>query len=308
MRKIEDIVTSSGGSTLSQAQKEELKKYTIDEKTVICYDTNLKTSNLSVIVAGYKKTANGYKFAFDNYPFYRIVCTFNGKALLEHKSRRYDIENGTIYGFAPNEKGFIINQSDTPWLHYYIHFTGKDAQKLFEQIGFVSQRVIHITNTAEIEMLFENIIKEAMSQSTYSQPICDSYLNVLLLKLFGDAVQSKQHYSVSHVNYLKCRDYINKHFHEIDSIQQIAAKCFISKVHLCRLFREHAHTSPMMYVNKLKMNKAALLLIQSDYLIKQISHSLNFENQYYFSRIFKSFYGVSPAIYRKNQQGNMLDN
>ncbi len=307
MRKIEDIVTSSGGSTLSQAQKQDLKKYTIDEKTAICYDANLKTSKLSVIVAGYKATANGYKFEFTNYPFYRLVYTFSGNALLKYKSKKYDVENGSLYGFAPNESGLILNQTDAPWVHYYIHFMGKEAKKLFEQIGFVSQRVIHITNTVETEMLFENIVNEAIRQGVYSQSICDSYLNVLLLKLFGDVVQNTNHHSISQVNYLKCRDYINKHFSEIYSIQQIADNCFISKVHLCRLFREHAHTSPMLYVTKLKMNKAALLLIQSDYLIKQISHSLNFENQYYFSRTFKSFYGVSPTIYRKNQQKNMRD-
>ena len=50
---------------------------------------------------------------------------------------------------------------------------------------------------------------------------------------------------------------------------------------------------------KLKMNKAALLLMQTDYSIKKISLMLNFDNQYYFSRAFKHIYGVSPQNYRE---------
>ncbi|MEN6385331.1 MAG: AraC family transcriptional regulator [Phycisphaerales bacterium] len=296
---IKNIIIAYGGHTLSPDQKQEVDAHTIEEKLGVLYDTNLQTDNLAVIVTGFKRASHDYKFSFDNYPFFRLVYTSKGNATIITKTGKLDIQNGSIYGFAPNEIGQIINQSEKPWDHYYIHFTGKNATKLYNQAAFPSQRVIQTVNPADLELIFENIVREATNQSAYSQIICNSYLNILMHKLATELTSNQQHHCTSQTTYLKCRTYINKNFSKIHTIEQIADDCFVNKVYLCRLFRQYTNISPMQFVIKLKMNKAALLLMQTSYSIKQIAYELNFESQYYFSRTFKKYYGISPKTYRE---------
>jgi AraC-like DNA-binding protein len=129
--------------------------------------------------------------------------------------------------------------------------------------------------------------------------IISNYLEILLLKLADKTLYCKEHLSVSHSTYLQCRDYINRNFSKIITIQTVADQCNVDKGYVCRLFRKYTHTTPMSYVIKLKMDKAVMLLTQTDISIKKIGYMLNFENQYYFSRIFKKIYGVSPKFYRQ---------
>ena len=55
---------------------------------------------------------------------------------------------------------------------------------------------------------------------------------------------------------------------------------------------------PIDYFLHLKMQKACQLLFSQDMKIKQVALQLGYEDQYYFSRIFKKYMGMSPEQYR----------
>ena len=130
--------------------------------------------------------------------------------------------------------------------------------------------------------------------------VCRSYLYVLLLKLLTVTGKHGERLKSYRTAYVHCYNYIKENFCNIVSLEEIANKCCVSKVYLCRLFKQYAGISPMAYVNKLKMNKAAFLLIQSNSSIKQISLMLHYNNPYYFSEMFKKEYGISPKYFREN--------
>ncbi len=59
--------------------------------------------------------------------------------------------------------------------------------------------------------------------------------------------------------------------------------------------------TPNDYIKTLRMTKAADLLRDDTLTVAQISYMVGFEDPYYFSKSFKSFYGVSPSQYRKGE-------
>ncbi|HBG26054.1 MAG: hypothetical protein A2Y10_03110 [Planctomycetes bacterium GWF2_41_51] len=282
---------------LSPEERKEVELHDIDKKEGIFPGADLQ-GKLSTIYAGFKKVSKGYSFSFSNYPFYRIVYTLSGQAKIKDNKQEYIADAGSVYHFSPKETGVILNDSDTPWTHIYIHFTGRDAAGIFKKISTLTERVLHISNPGEIQWLFENILDNCLEKQENSQEICDSLLRALLLKISSHIFLSRRHTNPSLMSYIQCCNYINENFSDLVSLEDVAKKCHISRVYLCRLFNKHAKSSPMSYVMKLKMNKAALLLMQTDYSIKQISLMLNFESQYYFSRIFKKTYGMPPKLYR----------
>ena len=61
--------------------------------------------------------------------------------------------------------------------------------------------------------------------------------------------------------------------------------------------------SPMQYVINLRMSKAIELIKHHEFTISQISETVGYKNQFYFSKEFKKIYDDSPSSYRKNIKG-----
>ncbi len=284
---------------LSTHEKEEINKYTQDRKAFVCYEANLKGS-IATVLAGTKKALKGYVFYLSKYRFHRIAYTISGQATVLINKKTYLADSGSVYYFAPGETGKVINKANLPWRHIYIHFTGYEASKLCNEADLLSERVFHVSRPGKIQRIFEDILDTCEEHPQNSQIICDHYLRILLFQLKNQVLHNQAQHSISRQRYLECINYIKDNFSNILSLQDIAEKCHIDKIYMCRLFKKYGKTTPMAYVMNLKMNKAALLLIHTDNSIKQISLILNFENQYYFSKAFKKTFGISPKFYRKS--------
>ncbi len=65
------------------------------------------------------------------------------------------------------------------------------------------------------------------------------------------------------------------------------------------LFRESMKTTPIAYLNGLRLSHACLLLESTRLSITQIAENCGIRDGFYFSKMFQSKYGVSPLQYRK---------
>ena len=57
--------------------------------------------------------------------------------------------------------------------------------------------------------------------------------------------------------------------------------------------------SPYEYFMDTKMNYAANVLVNSEKSVKEVAYELGFEDENYFSRVFKQKFKTSPRGYRK---------
>ncbi len=71
-----------------------------------------------------------------------------------------------------------------------------------------------------------------------------------------------------------------------------------SQEHVCRQTRRHLGLSPTQYVNRIRIQHAAMLLAGTDRDIAWIAHDCGFENLSYFHRLFRTQYGSTPRGYR----------
>ncbi len=76
--------------------------------------------------------------------------------------------------------------------------------------------------------------------------------------------------------------------------------------HVCRMARKHLGVSPSAYVNRIRMEYAALMLAGSDLTINDIAGECGIENLSYFYRVFQRQYGTTPRQYRMHHQTNPL--
>lgn len=87
------------------------------------------------------------------------------------------------------------------------------------------------------------------------------------------------------------------------TMESIADSLSFNVSYLSKLFKKVVGQSPMQYLVELRMNKAKHLLIsQPQMSVRQISEILGFEDQHYFSRVFKNYTDLSPIQFREEHK------
>lgn len=99
-------------------------------------------------------------------------------------------------------------------------------------------------------------------------------------------------------------DYLSVHCHEPYGEATLGREAGLSGSRLRHLFRAQTGLSPRAFQEEKRMDRARLLLAQSNQSIAEISWELGFENPFYFSLRFKKHSGQSPREFRHRVMGN----
>lgn len=75
-----------------------------------------------------------------------------------------------------------------------------------------------------------------------------------------------------------------------------------SHEHVCRQTRKYLGLSPTQYVNRIRVQHAAMLLAGTDRSMTELALYCGFENLSYFHRLFRQQYGTTPRSYRQRHQ------
>ncbi|MBN1525767.1 MAG: substrate-binding domain-containing protein [Spirochaetales bacterium] len=94
-------------------------------------------------------------------------------------------------------------------------------------------------------------------------------------------------------------DCLYKHIDEPTDINKFANDLQVSVSTLVRRTKNFLGCSAQKLHEKLKMEKAMGLLKNNEYSIAEIAQSLGYNNQFYFSSVFKRFTGIAPANWKK---------
>ena len=94
-------------------------------------------------------------------------------------------------------------------------------------------------------------------------------------------------------------DYIDKHYSSNIKISQFADKYFFSKEYLTRQFKARYHCGIYEYVLQVRMERARELLLNPEIKIQEIAQRVGYADNNYFSKAFRTYYGISPTAFRQ---------
>jgi len=98
----------------------------------------------------------------------------------------------------------------------------------------------------------------------------------------------------------KVVQYIEEHYNQNISLDQLALTFNLSKQWLILRFKKEMNITPITYLNNFRMKKAKEFLLQQEMLISEVAFACGFETPYYFTNAFKKHFGISPGVWRKN--------
>ncbi len=96
----------------------------------------------------------------------------------------------------------------------------------------------------------------------------------------------------------RIKKYIEQHYKENISREEIAASIFITPNYLSKIFHEKAGITLREYINICRIEEAKHLMTTTDYSVTEIALMTGFENISYFSTVFKRYSGETPAAWK----------
>ena len=164
-----------------------------------------------------------------------------------------------------------------------------------------------ISNDERIGSIFHLINQEAESAKPMSDMMIKSYAYQLMSYLgrnYANKSARVQNDNSAHLERLnKVLEYISANYTSGISTRDLAAMCFLSEAHFCRFFKSAVGKSCTDYINRYRIEKAAILLTNTNESVSVIASQTGFDDLNYFSRVFKQIKGLSPSKYRKGYAG-----
>ncbi len=94
-------------------------------------------------------------------------------------------------------------------------------------------------------------------------------------------------------------EYMQEHYAEELTVEQLALRCGYSDAHFCRKFKQTTWMTPMKYLQIFRLEEAAKQLKQGKGNVSSVAIRCGFPDPNYFTRCFKAHFGVPPTGYEK---------
>lgn len=114
-----------------------------------------------------------------------------------------------------------------------------------------------------------------------------------------DELQNARHNN-SKLMINRALNFIGYHFEEKISLEDVSRELNVSKHYLCNIFKKETGENMSLYINKLRIEKAKQILLESDDKIKEIFEKVGYSNQQYFSKVFKKITGMTINEYKES--------
>ncbi|MNH90492.1 putative response regulatory protein [compost metagenome] len=149
---------------------------------------------------------------------------------------------------------------------------------------------------SHVSMEPDNLIIPLDEQGILSLPLWQEELTRSILFLTKELLEHQQK---DHKTIFDIAKYVENHYHEDLTLQDIANQFYLSREYISRKFKQEFKVNLSDYLGKIRIDKAKMLLLNPHLRISQIADMVGYQDEKYFSKVFKKNEGLSPNEYRK---------
>lgn len=223
-------------------------------------------------------------------PYHALSFRILGDAVFSYDDGQMAVKTGDIL-FVPAHFMYRINAKEEKL--FVIHFYSETP--LPQNIKRFSA-----ASTEYYKQRFEEIYKVWSKKQVGYEHECQSLLHRIFMHIERDLEKDRQTDHGAEISEALERihnDFTNKDL----SIGELANCCRMSETYFRKMFLKLQGTSPLEYINKLKLDYAVELLRSGYYTVGEASDKCGFSSPYYFSAFIKKQTGHSPIDYIKNR-------
>lgn len=243
--------------------------------------------------SGYKPP-NLHKWGPGVRDIYALHYIVSGRGVLETRHVVFPLKAGQSFILYPQTEVYYYPDPMDPWEYVWIEYKGEEARRLTDMTGFAPEKPVvpvspvnlmpyfPFVGNANMEP-FENLRSEAKLRLLLSYYM--EYFPADTLVRTTDYVELAKGYIES--NYWK----------RALTVSDIVNAVRLERSYLFRLFKNATGMSISRYLTEFRVRRACELLASPGLSIKSVAYSVGYEDQLYFSKVFKKATSYTPSEY-----------
>ncbi|PJI07581.1 MULTISPECIES: AraC family transcriptional regulator [Clostridium] len=237
-----------------------------------------------------------------------LITGGNGNIIIQN--RKYKAREGVIF-YIPADTLQSIESDFKNHLYFIsIHFSFVNVLFSNNKWDIKNRTKIlplssmqEVKDCYEINYLFRRLTDSWNEKLPSYEFVTKVLLEQLIFQIYQNEKKENHNYSVT----LKVENiikYMRENMKNKLTLTELADRVKLSPAYLSRAFKSSTGYTVIGLFNKIKIDKAKELMIEGNKKVKDIAHEVGFNDEFYFSRIFKKVEGISPSeFYSKNIHG-----
>ncbi len=234
-----------------------------------------------------------------NIDSYIFQYTLEGSGILETGGHKYKLprEHG-FFIYAPGDTKYYCDPDGGEWKFIFVIFMGRGIMPYFEKFtsekGTVFSLAVDSSPIRRAMEMLHNAREGRLSDSLSASAAAFDFVCELCKAPTSSMGQSALTQKAVRM--------ISENYHLPIGISDVAAALGVSGGHLSRCFAGDMGTTMIEYLTKIRINAAMRLLVTTDGTVDSVARACGFDNGNYFSKVFKRYTDMTPAVYRKNRR------
>ena len=225
---------------------------------------------------------------------YYLMYIIEGRLTVGTASGETVASVGDFIVFPPGYKYKYTFADEGSISYYYAHFTGSEVEKTLHALGLSTDAAVYTAGYSEkVTESFSEIFTAYTEDDEFRDLAAGVAVKGLLIALArarsGKRAPSPIERSLA---------YIKASYTDDIMIPQLAAMDGLSVSRYNAVFRKQTGTSPTRFITDLRLSHACTLLSSTDLQIGVIGAMVGYPDNHFFSKIFKTYIGLSPKEYR----------
>lgn len=247
------------------------------------------------------KHTEGDSIEEHHHQVYQILYALENEGEVTLNGESFNFNQDHVAVIAPYSNHSIISDSKLTVLVLEFEETILDASvrerllyPFFNQSKLIE---LNLFDAGELRQLLRKMLYEQSHGKEINLLAMKIFLSELLLTL-ARSLQEPQMMDANILRAERLRNYIDSHYFEIITSNDISAKLGISTRHINNIFKEQYKMTPMQYLTGVRMERVRKMLIETEKDIVSICFEVGFESLSTFYRTFKNATRMSPNKYR----------
>ncbi|WP_158781348.1 arabinose operon transcriptional regulator AraC [Pantoea sp. BAV 3049] len=233
---------------------------------------------------------------------YIINLTTKGRGQVFSGEDAFDCEPGDLLLFRPKTPHYYgRSPGSDSWHHRWIYFRPRaywsDWLVWQDETRSVGRLRLPEPLRGEFERLFANIEQTHTSGRRFAEELAMNLLERLLLRAVEEDPRS--HQQIRDPRVIEACQFVTSNLAGELKIDEVANHVCLSPSRLAHLFREQMGVNLLRWREDQRVIRAKMLLQNTQEPIATVGRIVGYDDQLYFSRVFRKRVGVSPSDFRR---------
>lgn len=233
-------------------------------------------------------------------PYYSLHYVMDGSGFFSQGDHTYALKKGDLFCLFPHVSQEYYTSAEQPLRLAWVAFDGRMAKDILDKIGLrLESPYLQRTVDAEFEIRMESFFELIRKDSGIGADLMKSSIFLGILGRLMETADKSNRKEPGTESWLeKGLAYMNLHFAEGITVQEISKHAGVERTYFSKSFRKAYGSTPVQYLQKLKMSAAKSMLTETEYKLAEIAQSVGYPDLFTFSKAFKKHVGMPPNHYR----------